>query len=640
MINHLRIIVAALLALVLAIWPASSWALGLGQLQVKSQRDQPLLAEIPIISNDPAELADLRARLASAETFDRIGLAPPDLVASSLQFTVALDARGNPVIRVTSPTPVQQPLVTFLVEVNWGQGRLVREYSALLDTPQTAAAPVQPPIEAPVVADANTVARPVEPPVVAPPTPAPEPVVARQTPPTPPPAPMPSPVESLPPPAVESPAPVAAAAPIEATPDTPADATRVVRPGETLAGIATEVANGQRIDQTILALLRANPEAFIAGNMHRMKSGAVLRIPEASTISQYNADEAALVMREQTAQWRGNRRALPQPPMVAGAPTASAPNADSGQSDNAGRRTAQARLEIVPPSAEEARRAGTRSGISAGGEGDMLREQELQQTRESLAARDAEVVELKARVAELEQLQQKQNQLISMKDSELAAAQQRLATTQAGAAPAQAAGAGFGPWIGVGLGLLVVAALAWWWLRRKPPVTPASTRSYDTERLAASVPKTGPLPAAAEADRTAGSEPPVAAEPAAAEPAWSRMAKPEPAPEPPKKTLGPARGTPTWHSGSVSVAPAATGGSDATPSAPATGAPAGASAGMPAAATPATPGEPLGRDRIDLARAYLDLGDTETARTLLREVIVMGDAAAREEAAQVLRELG
>lgn len=621
----------------LAVWPASSWALGLGQLQVKSQRDQPLLAEIPIISNDPAELADLRARLASAETFDRIGLAPPDLVASSLQFTVALDARGNPVIRVTSPAPVQQPLVTFLVEVNWGQGRLVREYSALLDTPQTAAAPVQPPIEAPVVADANTVSRPVEPPVVTPPTPAPEPVVAREPTPTPPPAPAPTPLESLPPP-VEASAPVAAAAPIETAPvERPDGSTRVVRPGETLAGIATEVANGQSIDQTILALLRANPEAFIAGNMHRMKSGAVLRIPEATAIAQYNADEAALVMREQTAQWRGNRRALPQPPMVAGTPTASTPAADAERPGNASRRTAQARLEIVPPSAEEARRAGTRSGISAGGEGDMLREQELQQTRESLAARDAEVVELKARVAELEQLQQKQNQLISMKDSELAAAQQRLATSQGAAAPVRNDGAGVGPWIGVGLGLLAVSVLAWWWLRRKPPVTAAPARAYDTERLAASVPKTGPLPV--DASGQASADAPVATpEPAAAEPAWSRMAKPEPAPEPPKKTLGPARGTPTWHSGNVSVASA----SALDAAAPATN-PGGASSGSsaaPFAAPPAVPGEPLGRDRIDLARAYLDLGDTDTARTLLREVIVMGDAAAREEAAQVLRELG
>ncbi|TXH70975.1 MAG: hypothetical protein E6Q88_07845, partial [Lysobacteraceae bacterium] len=145
----MRTTVAAILALALAVWSASAWALGLGQVEVKSQRDQPLLAEIPIISADPSELEALQARLASPETFARIGLAPPQGIVSDLQFAVALDPRGRPVIRVTSSQPVQQPLLTFLVEVDWGQGRLVREYSALIDTPQTAAAPSQPPSEAP-----------------------------------------------------------------------------------------------------------------------------------------------------------------------------------------------------------------------------------------------------------------------------------------------------------------------------------------------------------------------------------------------------------------------------------------------------------------------------------------------------------
>src|SRR3546814_11322148 len=80
--------------------------------------------------------------------------------------------------------------------------------------------------------------------------------------------------------------------------------------------------------------------------------------------------------------------------------------------------TADARLEIVPPSGDDARQAGTRSGIQAGGEGDML--QELQQTKETLAARDAEVQDLKTRVAELEKLQQDQQQLIALKDGKLA----------------------------------------------------------------------------------------------------------------------------------------------------------------------------------------------------------------------------
>ena len=99
-------------------------ALGLGRIEVRSQQGQPLLAEIPIVSSDPAELRALQARLASPETFARIGLEPPQGLVSDLQFSVALDPRGRPVIRVTSASPVTQESLTFLVEVDWGQGQV------------------------------------------------------------------------------------------------------------------------------------------------------------------------------------------------------------------------------------------------------------------------------------------------------------------------------------------------------------------------------------------------------------------------------------------------------------------------------------------------------------------------------------
>src|SRR5690606_21136686 len=126
--------------------------------------------------------------------------------------------------------------------------------------------------------------------------------------------------------------------------------------------------------------------------------------------------------------------------------------------------------------------AGTRSGISAGGEGVMLRQQELSQAQETIAARNAEVDELKARVAELEQLQQQQAQLIALKDGELAAAQQRLADSNAQTAtvpvpgtPEQASSQL--PWLWIGVGLLVLALLAWA-VRRRRPSARDSSRSF------------------------------------------------------------------------------------------------------------------------------------------------------------------
>ncbi|MGH8076546.1 MAG: type IV pilus assembly protein FimV, partial [Lysobacter sp.] len=415
------------LALALALASASAAALGLGQIEVKSRLGQPLVAEIPIISSDPAELEELRAGLASPETFARIGLQPPQGIVADLQFTPALDAAGRPVIRVTSQQPVSEPLLTFLVEVDWGQGRLVREYSALVDAPRTVSAPVQPPIDAPVISEPNVIERP--PPAT--------PIVA-----TPPPAtttePEPTPPDTTVATAVPPPVP---AAPL--TVPQAVDATTgeygPVKAGESLSQIAgrIDVASGFTLDQSMIALLRANPDAFIGGNINLLKQGAVLRIPAAAETADLEAQQAMAIVRDQTRQWRQSRRAPVQSVdsdrvPIAGRESAPAPGTT---------RESSARLEIVPPGASRATRAGTQSGISAGGEGQMLR-QELQETKESLAARDAELRELKGRVAELEKLQADQQQLLTLKDTELAAAQQRLAESNKAAAtvsaPAQA----------------------------------------------------------------------------------------------------------------------------------------------------------------------------------------------------------
>ena len=152
-------LVRRLVALLLTLPCFSALALGLGEIRVKSQPGQPLLAEIPVMSSEPGELEQLRARLASPTTFERVGLPRPQGLVNELDFAVALDEAGRPVVRVTSRTPVDVAAVNFLIEVDWGQGRLVREYSALIDTPQTAAAPAQPPIQEATVDPVDVVIR-------------------------------------------------------------------------------------------------------------------------------------------------------------------------------------------------------------------------------------------------------------------------------------------------------------------------------------------------------------------------------------------------------------------------------------------------------------------------------------------------
>lgn len=603
---------ATLCGLGLALFAGQVLALGLGRIEVKSRAGEPLLAEIQVISSDPAELDQLRARLASPETFRRIGLAAPDAVVSGLEFTVALDVRGQPVIRVTSREPVSQPTLTFLVEVDWGQGRLVREYSALVDAPQTVSAPAQPAIEAPVAAPSNSIVR-------APEAAAEDAVTAAE-------APADAVGEA---PAAEAPAEEATAtAPAAAPAPTAQSATAAmpgeygpVQAGETLGDIAAGLAGeGVSREQAIVALFRANPQAFIANNLNLVRQGAVLRIPDREEMAGLDPRESRALMREQIAAWRDMTRPAPQPDAAVADADADAGavggDADQGAASapaaaDPAARSADARLEIVPPTSGDGRQAGIRSGIQAGGEGEMLRQelqQELHQNQETLAARDAEVAELKARVADLERLQAQQAQLITMKDSELAAAQERLGTASTEAATAVApepvaADAGGLPWAWIGLVLLLAAAAAWWLLRRAPKATPRPR--FDTAPPAA-VP-----PPRTVADAPTGSSSP-----------------------------GPATSAaPTWHAGDAAAAspaasidgiPASDVGSDVAPAA-AVGT-ADADAAVIAALNPA----PGGIERIELARAYLDLGDTGTARDLLREVAEAGDPAARAEATRLL----
>lgn len=604
------------LGLALALASGAASALGLGQIEVKSRLGQPFLAEIPIISSDPSELENIQAELASPLVFARIGLQPPMGLVAQLQFTSALDSAGRPVIRVTTEQPVTEPLLTFLVSVDWGQGRLVREYAALVDAPRTVSAPLQPQIDETVVSAPNTIERPVE---AAPPATEPPPDVASEetT------AEEGTGTEIAPTPEPQPQTQVAVATPSRApVPDVARELSGdyEVRRGDTLSQIAGRMeGEGFTLDQAMIALLRANPDAFIGGNINRLKAGAVLALPPGDELASVDADQARRLVASQVQQWRDARRAVPQPALEGGivasaaaASSASATPASSGATASAaGGTTADARLEIVPPGASRATQAGTQSGIEAGGEGEMLR-QELQQNQETIAAREAEVKELKSRVAELEQLQQKQQQLMAMKDSELAAAQQRLAKSNDEAAPS---GGSALPWAIGGGALLLVLVGGWLWRRRpsKPvfrapsAAAPSIADAFaepvadEPEAVEAAIVEAQAEETRVEAPRTAvveSDEPPFELTP------QPTRARPAPTPSAPI--------APAWHVAS--------------------------NGGRRGYVEPTLATQP-GQERLELARAYLDLGDTESARQLLSEVVINGDLAARQQASRMLQEL-
>lgn len=254
--------------------PTAPYALGLGDIRLNSALNQPFDAEIDLLSATTEELASLRVGLANAETFSRYGLERPGFLAN-FTFRVTRAADGRTVLRVTSAPTVTEPFVTLLVEASWSQGRLLREYTVLLDPPvftpgQAAAAPA--PVAAPRAGAAT------------------EGVIER-----------PQAAE----PAAPPPAPAAAQPSAGAAVGPVGDTYRVQR-NDTLWNIASRIRPGsiRVVNQTMIALYRANPEAF-DGNINQLRAGSLLRVPAAGEIESIAQSDAATEVAEQYRNWRG-----------------------------------------------------------------------------------------------------------------------------------------------------------------------------------------------------------------------------------------------------------------------------------------------------------------------------------------------
>jgi len=307
--------------------PALSWGLGLGEIHLNSSLNEPMNAEIDLIAAGPEELSALRATLAAKDAFTRYGIDRPPFL-STLTFKVGKSKDGRDVLLVRSSESIPEPFVTFLVEVNWARGRLMREYTVLLD----------PPVYTP--GERASTAAPV---TAATTTPAPAPAARVR----------PAPVATSPAPAAD------AATATAATPGRPSRSSgRSARPasnpsgteasapvgdgyhvaqGDTLTKIARSLSAGSKadIDQAMIAVYRANPDAF-GGNINILRRGAVLRVPGADEIAALNQTEAISEVRRQMDSWRGTSGAAPSGHLRlvtpgAGGGTSASDSASSGE---------------------------------------------------------------------------------------------------------------------------------------------------------------------------------------------------------------------------------------------------------------------------------------------------------------------
>ncbi|MDH6169696.1 pilus assembly protein FimV [Variovorax boronicumulans] len=281
---------AAAVALGMASTDASAFTLG--QLKVQSALGEPLRAEIDVTEIAAAEADGLKINIATAEAFKNAGV-PYNSALSDVKATLQRRAGGQYVVRLSGSRPMSDPFIDLLLEANGSSGRVVRDYTVLLDPPvarQSAAstpiAPVAPQISTPVERPAVTAARARRERAAAAATAAP-------------------PVASAPTPA----APAAAPAAAPTAPRASGGGEQVtVQRGDTASKIAGAYKPADvSLDQMLVALLLANPDAFIGGNINRMKAGAVLDLPGSA---EANAVPAAEARRTVTAQSRdfGNYR--------------------------------------------------------------------------------------------------------------------------------------------------------------------------------------------------------------------------------------------------------------------------------------------------------------------------------------------
>ena len=307
------------IALALSATAFGADAAGLGRLNLMSALGQPLRAEIDLTSVGPDESGSLVARLANPDAFSQAGIEYGSTL-KNLRFSIQRRASGQQYVLVTSNQQINDPFLDLLVELNWGSGRLVREYTVLLDPPESragrrddaaAAAVVQAQIKS-------------------------EPTVVRRVPRGP--APSNNAAAAN---AAAAPAPTAAPVPVSGTPSAPG-ADYTVRPGDTASSIArTDRADGASLEQMLAALYRDNPQAF-AGNINRLKAGATLKIPPAETARAIDGAEARRIV-AQSANFGSYRERL--------ARNAAPATAAAGQQAS-GRLTTQVQDQATPAEAE------------------------------------------------------------------------------------------------------------------------------------------------------------------------------------------------------------------------------------------------------------------------------------------------
>ena len=367
----------------------------LGDAQLRSYLGQKLDAEIEISALTAAEAEALLVRIPASDAFAAAGIDMTTLVRS---LRVSIEKRGDQTfVRVTSDQAVNDPFVLLLLELNAGGTRTVRQYALLIDPApleRSQSVNVEPAIAEPQSQEATTAAAP--------------------------------PVTT----ALAAGSNVASPAPVNVN-RFAATTTRRVRTGETLAAIGSEFKpDSVRLEQVLVALQRANPQAFAGNNINRMKSGSVLSVPSADSMRAIDANDARRIVIAQSSDFRRYSEALAErmntPAANAGTDAAVPAAGNRSSSGSVGvqvrepgaRPEPQDQLKLTAPGQPAARGAGKSSASANDSNSGRNDKKALDQVAADKALADAN-----SRIAALEKNLGRMEQMLELRDKKLAEAQ-------------------------------------------------------------------------------------------------------------------------------------------------------------------------------------------------------------------------
>ena len=420
-----RKLLGAVIAATLFI-PTSGFTLGLGEIEVNSALNQKLSADIELLSTTAEDSENIIVKLASRKAFTRAGLDRP-YALNDLRFKAEI-INGVPHIKVSSGSPIREPFLNFLVEVDWPNGHLLREYTVLLDPPvfmtQAASAPVQQASTSSRPTSGTIYSTPVAPTAAAPTYQfqAPAPVVQQ-------PVNQPSVNQSR----VKQPRVQAAPAvrqpvqqpvqrqviqqQVEAVWNPPVASEYKIKRGDTAWSLADSMRPDQSVsvEQMMVAMLRHNPESFIDGNINGLRRGYVLRVPDYEQIASVNKNSARALVRKQAALWRQYQQAKSGGQLASAMEKSTDGSADSRGAKSLAAKKDDAHLAIVS--------AGSGASTASSKDPTEMTAKELRAelalARERVETERVEKEGLQKQVSQLEESTQKMKGMLSIEDDQL-----------------------------------------------------------------------------------------------------------------------------------------------------------------------------------------------------------------------------